>query len=332
MAITTRRSFIAKASLGVAGVGLLNYAGAFPSGSTTGLPVVVSTWKHGVAANKAAWDVLSQGGYALDAVEAGIRVPEADPEVISVGYGGVPDASGKVTLDAAVMDESGNAGSVAYLSCIKHPVSVARLVMEKTPHVMLAGKGAQKFALGHGFEKEKLLTPEMKKLWKRWKNGDIEIDTAASIEEQLGQNHDTIGMLALDEKGRICGGTSTSGIAFKLHGRVGDAPLIGAGLYIDGETGGAVVTGSGEIIIKTMGAFLVVELMRNGMNARDACMEAVKRIVKKSADYENYQVGFLALDKNGNYGAFSILPGFDFAVKSTGTEKIAEADSWMKTL
>ncbi len=329
----SRRSFVAKSALAVTGISVANSAFPFPFFSEQNkLPVVVSTWKHGMPANQAAWKILSEGGYSLDAVEAGVRVPEADPDVITVGYGGIPDASGKVTLDASIMDEKGGAGSVSFLRCIKHPVSVARLVMENTPHVMLSGKGAQKFALENGFKKEKLLTKEMKAIWKNWKKEGGTFDTRINIENQLLENHDTIGMLAIDKDGRISGACSTSGMAFKMHGRVGDSPIIGAGLFVDGEVGGATATGSGELVMKTLGSYLVVEFMRNGMSPQKACEEAVKRIVKKMPDYEDHQIGYLALDKNGNYGAFSMLPGFEFAVKTENAEQLVEAEAWLKKL
>jgi isoaspartyl peptidase/L-asparaginase-like protein (Ntn-hydrolase superfamily) len=249
-----------------------------------------------------------------------------------VGLGGIPDASGKVTLDACIMDEKGRAGSVTFLQHIKHPVSVARLVMEKTPHVMLSGKGALKFALENGFKKEKLLTTERRADWKRWKKGEQEFDTRINIENQLEENHDTIGMLAIDKEGRISGACSTSGMAFKKFGRVGDSPIIGAGLFVDGEIGGAAATGSGELVMKTLGSFLVVELMRNGMSPQKACEEAVKRIIQKIPDYEEHQIGYIALNTKGEYGSFCIQPGFDYALKTEDFAGLKEAEAWLKTL
>lgn len=328
----SRRLFLVKSTLGLSGISFFNTGLLAYNAHENQHPVVISTWEHGLPANDAAWKILSQRGYALDAVEAGVRVPEADPGVITVGRGGFPDAKGRVTLDASIMDEKGNAGSVAYLQKIKHPISVARLVMEKTPHVMLVGKGAQKFALQNGFEKEKLLTKEMKKAWKDWRKNDREFNPKVNVEKQLKENHDTIGMLALDNKGRICGACTTSGMAYKMSGRVGDSPIIGAGLFVDGDVGGAVATGSGELVMKTLGSFLVVELMRNGMAPQKACEEAVKRIVKKNPDYERHQIGYLALTKNGNYGAFSLQPGFDYAIKNNKISNLYEADSWLKKL
>ena len=329
-----RRVFIIKSATGIAGLSLSKFSSGIitKQEAESNLPVVISTWNHGLPANAAAWEILSSGGHSLDAVEAGVRVPEADPEVITVGKGGIPDARGKVTLDACIMDEKGRAGSVTYLQHIKHPISVARLVMEKTPHVMLSGKGALKFALENGFKKEKLLTPERKEHWKKWKKEEKEFNSKINIENQLEENHDTIGMLAIDKEGRISGACTTSGMGYKLHGRVGDSPIIGAGLYVDGEIGGATATGSGELVMKTLGSFLVVEMMRSGMKPSRACEEAVKRIAKKIPDYQNHQVGFIALNKNGEYGSFCIQPGFNYAVRSENLNKLIDAEAWLKKL
>jgi|TARA_B100000768_G_scaffold93948_2_gene87866 L-asparaginase/N4-(beta-N-acetylglucosaminyl)-L-asparaginase len=284
-------------------------------------PVVVSTWKHGLLANDAAWGILSKGGRAIDAVEAGVRVPEADPDNHTVGYGGYPDRDGKVTLDACIMDENQNCGSVAFLQGIKHPISVARKVMDDTPHVMLVGEGALKFALQKGFKQENLLTPKAEAAWRSWLK-KAEYDPVINIE-----NHDTIGMLALDQKGNLSGACTTSGAAFKMHGRVGDSPLIGAGLYVDNEVGAATATGMGELMIKTVGCHLVVELMRQGYDPEEACRQAVERIAKKLGDYKNFQVGFLALNRKGNYGAYCIQPGFNFAAKNKSTHQMIDSKS-----
>ncbi len=326
----SRRSFLSKSSLAVAGLSMAKYTSAFPQGNN--FPVVISTWNHGLPANEVAWEVLSKGGYALDAVEAGARVPEGDPNVITVGYGGISDASGKVTLDACIMDEKGRAGSVTYLQHIKHPISVARLVMEKTPHVMLSGKGALKFALENGFKKENLLTPERKTAWKKWKKEEREFSAKINIENKQEDNHDTIGMLAIDKDGRMCGACTTSGMGYKLPGRVGDSPIIGAGLFVDDEVGGAVATGMGELVMKTLGTFLVVEFMRNGMLPKDACEQAVKRIAHKIPDYHKYQIGYLAMNKAGEYGSFCIQPGFNYAVKSADFSGMKDAEAWLKKL
>jgi N4-(beta-N-acetylglucosaminyl)-L-asparaginase len=280
-------------------------------------PIVISTWDFGIAANKEAWKILEKGGRSLDAVEAGVKIPEADLNNHTVGKGGYPDRDGHVTLDASIMDEQGNCGSVAALEDITHAISVARLVMEKTPHVMLVGDGARQFALEQGFKKEKLLTPEAEKAWKEWLK-TAKYKPVINIENKMpgGQyNHDTIGMLAIDAKGNISGACTTSGMAFKLRGRVGDSPIIGAGLYVDNEVGGATSTGVGEEVIRNVGSFLVVELMRQGYSPQDACKEAVKRIIKKKPETaKEIQVGFLAINKKGEHGAYAIQKGFSYAV------------------
>ena len=289
------------------------------------IPMVISTWNHGLPANEAAWKILSSGGNSLDAVEQGVRVPEADPNSMSVGYGGLPDRDGYVTLDACIMDKEGNCGSVSFLQHIKHTISVARKVMEKTPHVMLSGEGALQFALEQGFKKEDLLTEEAKNAWEKWK---LDSKYQPKINSE---NHDTIGMLDIDEAGDIAGACTTSGAAYKLHGRVGDSPIIGAGLFVDNEVGGAVATGQGELVMKTLGTFLVVELMRNGMSPQEACEQAVKRIASKLNDYQDFQVGFLAIDKSANIGSYCIHPGFNYALFQKGQNVLIDSDSYLKT-
>ena len=280
-------------------------------------PIVISTWDFGVAANKEAWRILSKGGRALDAVEAGVKIPEADLHNHSVGRAGYPDRDGHVTLDACIMDEQGNCGAVAAMEDIAHPISVARAVMEKTPHVLLVGDGARQFAVEQGFKKEKLLTPESKAAWKKWLVKH-EYKPIMNIENDMPggkSNHDTIGMLAIDAKGNISGACTTSGMAWKMHGRVGDSPIIGAGLYVDNEVGGATSTGVGEEVIRNVGSFLVVELMRQGYTPQDACKEACHRIIKKKPDtVKEIQVGFLAINKKGEYGAYALHKGFTYAV------------------
>ena len=225
-------------------------------------PIVVSTWAPNVKANAEAWTVLSAGGSALDAVHKGVQVPESDPEDTSVGYGGLPDRDGRVTLDSCIMDEHGNCGAVMCLEHIMHPISVARLVMEKTPHVILVGEGALRFALANGFKKENLLTASSEKAWKEWlktSNYNPMITPEGLMERNKqnvpGQlnNHDTIGMIAMDAKGNLSGACTTSGLAYKMHGRVGDSPVIGAGLYVDNEIGAATSTGVGEEVIRIVG-------------------------------------------------------------------------------
>lgn len=286
-------------------------------------PIVLSTWDFGMAANVEAWKILSAGGRALDAVEAGARVPEADPAETSVGYGGLPDRDGHVTLDACIMDEKGNCGSVAFLEHIVHPVSVARAVMEKTPHVMLVGDGALRFALANGFKKKKLLTPQAEKTWKEWAK-KAEYKPVINAE-----NHDTIGIIALDAQGNLSGACTTSGMAFKMHGRVGDSPIIGAGLFVDNEAGAATATGLGEEVMRIVGCHLVVELMRQGHSPEEACMLAVNRIVKKNPDKaKTIQVGFLALNTKGEYGSYCLQKGFTFARHDDSGNKLLIGKSY----
>ena len=291
-------------------------------------PIVISTWNFGVQANGAAWEILKNNGRALDAVEAGVKIPEGDPNQRSVGYGGRPDRDGRVTLDSCIMDEFANIGSVAALENIKHPVSVARAVMEKTPHVMLVGDGALQFALEQGFKKENLLTEDSEKEWKEW------LKTSEYLPKANIENHDTIGMIALDAHENLSGACTTSGMAFKMNGRVGDSPIIGAGLYVDNEIGAATATGHGEEVIRIVGCHLVVELMRQGKSPQKACEEAVARIVKltknRNKNLKDIQVGFIALNKKGEYGACCIQDGFNFAVNDASGNRLINANFFLK--
>ena len=311
----TRRNFLKLTTLG----GLVSAPSIFAQPITK--PLVLSTWNFGLAANAAAWKILSVGGKAIDAVEAGAKVPEGDPKETSVGLGGLPDRDGHVTLDACIMDELGRCGSVAFLEHIVHPISVARAVMEKTPHVMLVGEGALQFALANGFKKEKLLTKESEKAWKEWSKKS-EYKPVANIE-----NHDTIGIIALDSNGNLSGACTTSGMAYKMRGRVGDSPIIGAGLYVDNEVGAATATGVGEEVIRIVGCHLVVELMRQGNDPQQACRLAVERIVKKNpAKAKEVQVGFLAMNKQGAYGAYCLQKGFNFAKHDNTGNTLIDSD------
>jgi len=287
--------------------------------AATGKATVISTWNHGLPANAKAWQVLQAGGSALDAAEQGVMVVEDDAKNQSVGLGGRPDRDGKVTLDACIQDHQSRCGAVAFLQEIKNPIAVARKVMETTPHIMLAGEGALQFALANGFEKMNLLTPESEAQWKEWLE-ESQYQPKINIE-----NHDTIGMLVLDDNGILAGSCTTSGMAYKLHGRVGDSPIIGAGLFVDGEVGAACATGVGEAVIRIAGSSIIVELMRSGATPQEACDEAVSRIIKKHANLENLQVGFLALDKFGNYGGSSVYAGFDFALRTKEKEELVKS-------
>jgi len=315
--IIRRRNFLKQLSAGAAAVS------AFTSqalAKPTAKPIVVSTWEHGINANAEAWKILNKGGSALDAVEAGVRVTEAEDN-LSVGYGGLPDRDGNVTLDACIMDGNGDCGAVAFLEGIKHPVSVARLVMEKTPHVMMVGEGALQFALDQGFKQENLLTERAEKAWKEWLK-EAEYKPIINVE-----NHDTIGMVALDAQGNLSGACTTSGLAYKMHGRVGDSPIIGAGLFVDNEVGAATATGMGEAIVKICGAHLIVELMRQGNSPQQACEKAVRRISKQK-NAKDIQIGFLAISKQGEVGAYSLQPGFNFAQYAQGTNQMKDVDSF----
>ena len=330
--MANRRNFLKTAAVGSVALALNSFKSKEePSAIESGVvnkPIVISTWNFGVKANGAAWEILKNNGRALDAVEAGVRVPEGDPTERTVGYGGRPDRDGRVTLDACIMDEFSNIGSVACLEYIKHPISVARAVMEKTPHVMLVGDGALQFALSQGFPKENLLVEASENDWKAWLKTS-QYQPIINIE-----NHDTIGMIALDSFGNLSGACTTSGMAFKMHGRVGDSPIIGAGLYVDNEIGAATATGHGEEVIRIAGCHLVVELMRQGKSPQKACEEAVARIVKltqnRNKDLKDIQVGFIALNKKGAYGAYCIQGGFNYAVNDNSGNKLVDADYFLK--
>jgi N4-(beta-N-acetylglucosaminyl)-L-asparaginase len=322
-----RRKFIVQGSLVSAGLLVDTKIGipqkSFNNPGNVNYPLVISTWDFGLDANAAAWKLLSVGGRALDAVEEGIRLIEADADNMSVGIGGLPDRDGIVTLDACIMDEKGFAGSVTFLRDIVHPISVARLVMEKTPHVMLSGDGALQFALENGFERQNLLTDKARKAWEDWKIKS-HYQPVINIE-----NHDTVGLLAMDQHGNISGGCSTSGLAFKMHGRVGDSPIIGAGLYVDNEVGAAVATGLGELVMRTLSSFLVVELMRNGSTPKEACQEAIERIAKNNPDFKDFQVGLIALNKAGQTGAFALQAGFRYAFRNLDLNEVKSSLSYI---
>ena len=319
-----RRAFIKLSAASTAAVAVAGYSNTYfasekkyPIIELNSYPRVLSTWNHGLAANEAAWKIMERNGTALDAVEKGVRVTESDPNNRSVGLGGLPDANGLVTLDACIMDQSFNCGSVSFLQNIENPISVARKIMEDTPHVMLSGKGAYDFAIQKGFKHKNLLTLEAKSAWEKW------IKDAKKQKPIINnENHDTIGMLAIDKKGNLSGACTTSGWAYKLHGRVGDSPLIGAGLYVDNEVGAACATGLGEAVIRICGSHTVVELMRQGISPQNACKQAVERIIKAHNNLDGLQVGFIALNKQGEFGAYSVYSGFNFALKDSKTNSL----------
>lgn len=283
-------------------------------------PQVIATWNNRLAV-ETAFENLKTGKSAIDAVEAGAKIPEADPNDSSVGYGGFPDREGAVTLDASIMDGNGNAGSVVFLEGIKHPISVARLVMEKTDHVMLAGQGALQFALDQGFKTEDLLTEKARLAWENWK---IKSEYKPKIN---AERHDTIGILGLDAFGQLAGACSTSGLAFKMKGRVGDSPIIGSGLYVDNQVGAATATGLGEAVMKKVGAFSIVEMMRQGKSPQKACSEAIKRLTGLP-NAKSIQVGYIAMNKRGEWGAYSLRPGFQAALINNNGFQLINSDSF----
>lgn len=289
-------------------------------------PIVVSTWDF-KPANETAYKVLAEGGSLLDAVEKSINLVEEDPRNTSVGRGGYPDRDGHLTLDACIMDEHGHAGSVACIEHIMHPISVARKVMEKTPHVLLVGDGALQFAVEQGFKKEDLLTDQAKAAYREWlKKSNYQPPISKD-------NHDTIGLLAMDAHGNLAGGCSTSGAAWKLHGRVGDSPLIGDGLYVDNEIGAATSTGLGEACIKIAGSFLIVESMRHGKSPAEACRIAVERVIQKQPQYKevnDWLVGFVAINKNGEVGAMSYRKGLQYSLCTDGVNRVCDGDYLVK--
>lgn len=288
--------------------------------SGAGEPLVISTWRV-PDSNEAAWQTIMKNGSALDAVVNGVAIEEADPNGSTVGIGGRPDREGQVTLDASVMDHNGNAGSVVYVQGFKHVAALARKVMEETPHVILAGAGAEQFAREQGFKEEDLLTEGSKKAWKKWLE-EKNYQPVINIE-----NHDTIGMLAMDSKGHLSGACSTSGLAYKMNGRIGDSPIIGAGLFVDNEVGAATATGLGESILKVAGSAIIVELMRHGYTPQEACEEVIKRISRQKNN-KNFQACFIAVNNEGETGAFALQPGFIYTITKGGKTEVLPAGSW----
>jgi N4-(beta-N-acetylglucosaminyl)-L-asparaginase len=341
MKLFSRRSFLQWTGLSAVATACNQPSGAVRK------PLVVSTWNSGTTANTAAWRILSTGGAALDAVEqAGIAIE--DVQSCCVGLGGNPDRDGFVTLDACIMDEKANIGSVAFLERIKHPVSVARKVMETTPHVMLVGSGALQFALASGFPLEPgTLSQEARKAYDKWLEKAeykpiINIENLSTGEavgpppptklENGAFNHDTMGTLALDASGNLSGMCTTSGMGFKMRGRVGDSPIIGAGLFVDNEVGAVTCSGQGEEVIRLAGSAIVVEFMRNGDTPHQACKRAIERIVKRDeVRAQAFQVGFIAINKRGEVGAYAVQPGFNYTVTAEGEEnKFLDAESYFK--
>jgi N4-(beta-N-acetylglucosaminyl)-L-asparaginase len=336
--MTTRRTF-----LQLTGFAALSTAFTNPNNDTVNKPIVIATWDSGVDVAKTAFNILKNKGAALDAVESGAIFIENQINCC-VGLGGYPDRDGIVTLDASIMDYKSNAGSVAGLEQIKNPISVARKIMETTPHVMLVGNGAQQFALQNGFKlEEKKLGIDAEKAYKEWQleskyKPEINIENkkqngpfAPNYFDNGTPNHDTMGLVALDSMGNFAGACTTSGMAFKIHGRVGDSPIIGAGLYVDNEVGAVTSSGVGEEVIKICGSFLVTEFMRQGYSPKMACKKVIERIVKRDAQKaKEIQVGFIAINKKGEHGSFALQKGFVYAVHSDKEVRLVKTDSYFK--
>lgn len=304
-----RRKFIRNTTLSSIGLTAFSPLSLFPNPLNSSVmnfnPITLATWNFPNASKKAG-ELLAAGATALDAVEQGVMVEEADIRNTTVGKGGAPDREGNVTLDACIMNPQGDVGAVVYLKNNTHAVSVARKVMEETPHVILAGEGADQFARSQGFKKEELLTEASEESYQEWLKKK-EYKPIINIE-----NHDTIGMLCIDRKGDIAGACTSSGLSYKMNGRVGDSPIIGSGLFLDNEIGGAVATGMGEAILKSVGSFLIVELMRQGKSPQEACEEAIMRIIKQNPNYKDFQAAFIALNKKGEIGSYCIQKGFSY--------------------
>lgn len=317
--MSSRREFLKRTASAGALAALPSAVRAVPNRRV--LPVAIATWNNRRAL-EAAWNVLVNSGYALDAVEQGVHIPEADPNDRSVGLGGHPDRDGRVTLDSCIMDERFRCGSVAAIEDILHPVSVARKVMEETPHVMLVGDGAKQFALEQGFEETNLLTEQSEREWREWiETNDYRPAINNERSDWPDGNHDTIGMVALDAEGRLSGACTTSGWAYKLRGRVGDSPIIGAGLYVDGEVGAVTATGHGEEMIRMAAAHTIIERMRGGLSPQEACQQAVEHIHDRTPnDVSTIQAGLLALDQKGDFGGFALQRGFNYVVALPDSE------------
>lgn len=329
-----RKTFLKTTALATAAVGIsAKLSAATPEekgtkknpNSKPGLPLVISTWSHGMMANEAAVKAMKEGGNALDMAEKGVWIVEADKNNTSVGLGGFPDRDGIVTLDASIMEMGGKAGCVAFVQGVEHPITLARAVMEKTPHVLMVGHGAEIFAESLGIKRlPNKLTEQTDKAWKEWLK-EKNYKPIINIE-----NHDTIGLLTIDVDGAMAGACTTSGLAWKMHGRVGDSPIIGAGLFVDGDVGAATCTGLGETVLRTLASHVAVEEMRRGATPQEACEEAITRIVKKNANYKDFQVGILAINKNGEHGAYGLAKGFNYALYQEGKNTLLDADSYIK--
>lgn len=320
-----RRTFIKTSGLsgiGVAATPVFGFNDLNFSDMQSNFPLTIATWNFAKASTRAG-ELLANGATALDAVEQGVMVEEANIKNSTVGKGGAPDREGNVTLDACIMASNGDAGAVVYLKNNTHAVSVARKVMEETPHVMLAGEGADQFAREQGFEKEELLTEEADKNYREWLKKK-EYKPIINIE-----NHDTIGMLCIDKNGDLAGACTTSGLSYKMNGRVGDSPIIGSGLFLDNKVGGAVATGMGEAIMKNVSSFLVVELMRQGNTPQQACEIAVKRIIANSPNFQDFQAAIIAVNKQGEVGSYCIQEGFSYVKYQNGVNTNTKSEFYI---
>ena len=326
----SRRTF-SRTCLATAGLfatqSLQNGSAAFAEGKDNKLPCFIATWKFGQQATDLSLKTSKQGGSVLDSVEQGIRLVEADRKNTSVGDGGTPAANGIVQLDACIMNGPGHgAGSVAGIEGIRHPISVARKVMEQTPHVLLVGKGAQDFAVSQGFEVSDLLTPGRKKAWEAWKAKQVD-----KPDLPIGaDNHDTIALVGVgtDSQGNtvVAGGCSTSGLGYKLPGRVGDSPILGSGLYVDNEVGAAGATGIGENVMRYCSTFFIVEQMRAGKSPEEACVAAIERVDRIDPfDLKDLHINFLAIDREGNVGAAGTDKGFQYSIARPGVSEVRNA-------
>ncbi|MBC23005.1 MAG: hypothetical protein CMJ32_03695 [Phycisphaerae bacterium] len=314
-------------------------------------PIIISTWSFGQKSNDQVWPDLASGGSSLDAVVKACAIADADEQIDSVGRGGMPDASGRMSLDGCIMQAPDRCGSAAAVRHHLHPVEVARLVMEHTEHVMLVGEDADVFADQHGLQREELLTEKARQAWKKWSSDRKKPDPTdagasgrpidqgpedgrlfssyledPSDPESRWRNHDTIGVLSIDEGGVLSGACSTSGWAFKVPGRVGDSPIIGHGLYVDPSSGGCVATGSGELVMGTCGSFLVVELMRNGKSPLEAIMEVVERIDQSHDITSKHQVAFIAIKPDGHWSAAALRKGFRAAIRDDDGSRIVDPE------
>jgi N4-(beta-N-acetylglucosaminyl)-L-asparaginase len=309
-------------------------------------PIILATWSFGKRATTAGWPYLSgPNGSSLDAVEQACRAVESDLEVTSVGRGGLPDRSGEVSLDAAIMQSPSRCGSVCYLRRFEHPASIARMVMERLRIVMLAGDGADRFALRQGLTPVDLLTDAANERWRKWaeEHPDVQCRDDAPFrppanheelsptadDESLPHNryHDTVGVLAIDCNGALSGACSTSGLPFKPPGRVGDSPIIGHGLYVDPRRGAAVATGDGELIMGVCGSFLAVELMARGASPADAAHEVIQRIADSYELTDDDQAAIIALHPSGRWSAAALRPGYRTSVRTETRDEMVDPES-----